>query len=236
MARKTRTILGTRGQLPLPGPRPNDTLPSSFWTEAERIFGKMLSPESRLQIERETNHYTFAMEHSLSAASIAKACSRLVKAMVQFRQAFNAVINEPETGAHIRQMITDDSSRGVIEQPNWLDDQWWAQFEGVKERLSDEEEECKQPNDRVSWDNRPWETWVRRLAEALKMEGFAVNVLNYESRADRRKPTPFVQFVAQLQAELPEWLEQHQPENAAHRWLALNKAIQRALRSPKANT
>ena len=154
--------------------------------------------------------------------------------MVQFRQAYDAVIAEPETGAHIYRMITDDDSRGFIEQPNWLDDQWWAQLEGVKERLSDEEEECKQPNDTISWDNRPWETWVRRLAKILRMEGLAVNSFNYESRADRRNPTPFVRFVAQLQAELPEWLEQHQPENAAHRWLALSKAIQRTLRNANA--
>lgn len=228
MARTTRTILGNRGQ-PLPGPRPNDTLPSSFWTEVELIFGKMPSAECRRQIEQETNHYTFFMEQSLPAASIAKACSRLVKAMMQFRQAYDAVIAEPETGAHIYRMITDDGSRGVIEQPNWLDDQWWAQFEGVKKRLSDEEEECKQPNDKVSWDNRPWEMWVGRLAEILRTEGFSVSTFNFASRADRREPTPFVRFMAHLQAKLPEWFEQHQPENAAHRWLALSKAIQRAL-------
>jgi hypothetical protein len=233
MARKTRTILGIRGQ-PLPGPSPNDTLPSSFWTKAEQIFGKMLSAECRLRIEQETNYYTFAMAHSVRAASIAKACSRLVKAMVQFRQAYDAAINEPETGAHIYRMITDDDSRGLIEQPNWLDDQWWAQFEGVKERLSDEEEECGQPNDTVSWDNRPWETWVRRLAESLRTEGFAANAFNYESRTDPREPTPFVEFVAHLQAELPEWLEQHQPEKPAHPRLALSKAIQRTLRNTNA--
>jgi hypothetical protein len=89
----------------------------------------------------------------------------------------------------------------------------------------DEKEECTD-----SPDNKPWNDWVRRLASILRNEDFAITTRNYESRADRRLPTPFVKFVTALQAELPESYALHEPTRAGHPYFAIDKAIQRALR------
>jgi hypothetical protein len=69
------------------------------------------------------------------------------------------------------------------------------------------------------------------VASILRNEGFTPTAFSYESRRDRRKPTAFVLFIAQLQAEIPEWLGQHEPEHAGHQWFSISKAIQRALHS-----
>ncbi len=224
MARTTKKIIGIPGQSAA-RPTPYRSLPEQFWTDAAKILGKMLSPDFRKKIDRATEIYTFEMDNSVSALTIANACARLVKAMDQFRHAYDSALTDPETGAHIKKMVTDDLARGVIERPNWFDEQWWGQFEGVRERVLDEKEECTE-----SPDNKPWNDWVRRLASILRMEGFAVTTRNYESRDDQRTPTQFVEFVTRLQAELSESYAQHEPTRAGHPYFAIDKAIQRALR------
>jgi hypothetical protein len=206
-------------------------MPESFWTEAQQILGIMLSADCRLQVEEATKWYTFDIDHSLSASKTAKACSKLVKAMDQFRRAYQSVLDDPKTGAHIKKTVTDDSARGATDWPNWLDDQWWRHFDGVRERLLDEKKECEKIEFLDSPENKPWIKWVRRLADILRKEGFAVTVRSYESRYDRRRPTPFVEFITLLQAQLPpDRYERHEPARAGHKYFAINKAIQRALR------
>jgi hypothetical protein len=207
----------------------------SFWTEAQQILGIMLSADCRLQVEEATKWYIFDIDHSLSASKTAKACSKLVKAMDQFRRAYQSTLDDPKTGAHIKKMVTDESARGATDWPNWLDDQWWRHFDGVRERLLDEKKECEKIEFLDSPKNKPWIKWVRCLADILRKEGFAVKVFGFESRNDRRREAaPFVKFVTKLQAQLPERYAQHEPTRAGHPYFAINKAIQRALRDTNA--
>jgi hypothetical protein len=225
MARTTKSILGIPGQ-DIANETPYIPLSSEFWTEVAKIFGKMPSADCRTKIDRETEFYIWNVDHSVPALLIAKACSKLVKAMDQFRQAYDLTLADPETGAHIKKMVTEDAARGYTTRPNWLDDQWWNQFEEVRERLLDEKQECAD-----SPDNKPWDDWVRRLASLLRKEDFEVKTRNYESREDRRPPTPFVEFVTVLQAtKLPPAYEEHEPKRAGHKYFAIDKALQRALR------
>lgn len=57
-----------------------------------------------------------------------------------------------------------------------------------------------------------------------------MKIFGYESRDDNRDAAPFVRFVSLLQLKLPEEYAQHEPRAKQHRYLAINKAIQRALR------
>lgn len=235
MARSTRKILGIPAK-PVPGLGANSFASTSFWTEAKVILGRILSKRCRLEIEEATNLYMFEVDHGVSAAKIAKNCGKLVKAMDQFRQTFQSTLRDPEIGLHIEKMITDDSANGATDQPNWLDDRWWSQFDGVRQRLLDEKEECGRSEHLDLPENKPWTKWVRHLASVLSEDSFAVTVFSYESRNDRRPPTPFVKLVTLLQAQLPERFAQHEPTRVGHPYFAINKAIQRALHGSKAKT
>src|SRR5262249_7663854 len=154
MARTTRKILGVPGQ-PISHSQTN-SLPESFWTEAQQFLGNLLSADCRRQIAEATKQYTFEVDHSLSALKIAKTCSKLVKAMDQFRRTYQSTLADPETGAHIKKMVTDQSAKGATEWPNWLDDLWWRHFGGVRRRLLDEKEECERSEYLDSPENKPW--------------------------------------------------------------------------------
>lgn len=158
MARSTRKILGIPSK-PVPDLRSKSPVSTSFWTDAKGILGKIPSGECRLKIEEATNLHMFEVDHGLSAGKIAKGCHKLVKAMDQFRQAYQSSLADPETGAHIKKMVTDDSAGRAFGWTNWLDDEWWHHFDGVRERLFDEKEECEKSEYLDSPENKPWIKW-----------------------------------------------------------------------------
>jgi hypothetical protein len=220
----------------LPGPRHQGFLRTYFWTdEATKILGRRLSAKSIVQIELAIGRYVIEMEgihDRLDAASVARSWGKLIKAIEAFRQKYEAVLADPETGKHIRSIITMPRPKDICPVPFWLDDEWWSRLDRAKDRISLELACCTDSEHSSS--ANPWDEWVvRRVASILRNEGFTPTAFSYESRHDRREPTAFVRFIAKLQAELPEWLGQHEPERAGHQWFSISKAVQRALRSKK---
>jgi hypothetical protein len=140
------------------------------------------------------------------------------------------ILADPDAGRHVRSVITSLPPEEFRDAPFWLDDEWWSRLDRAKVRISHELSRCSDA-EHVTPGN-PWDEWVRRVASVLRDEGLKPTAFSYESRSDRREPTPFVRFIAQMQAEMPEWLAQHEPERAGHRWFSISKAVQRALRSP----
>jgi hypothetical protein len=217
----------------LPGPRHVTFFRTYFWThEAPETLGQSLSSKNIVQIELAVGRYVVEMEFThnrFNAASVEKACRRLIKAIEAFQQSYEKILANPDAGKHVRDVITSRESKD--DRPFWLDEEWWSRLDGAKDRISRELRYCTDP-EHVSPGN-PWDEWVRRVATILRDEGLKPTAFSYESRNDRREPTPFVRFIAQMQAEMPEWLAQHEPERAGHRWFSISKAVQRALRSAK---
>jgi hypothetical protein len=185
-----------------------------------------------VQIEFATSRYAIEMEqihNRVDAASVAKSCRGLIKAVGAFRQKYEAILADPETGKHIRSIISTPLPKNICSAPFWLDDEWWTRLDRAKDRISQEQANCTNPEH--SSGANPWDEWIRRVASVLRDEDFTPTAFSYESRSDRREPTAFVRFIAQLQAELPEWLGQHEPKRAGHKWISISKAVQRALHS-----
>jgi hypothetical protein len=232
MGRAPRKIrFSSKGER-LPGPRHVPFLRTFFWTDiATQILGRRLSPKTIVQIELATARYTLEMglnHNRIDAADLAKKWGRLIKAIEAFRRTYEAILADPETGDHIRRIISMPQPKDICDAPFWLDDQWWSRLDRAKDRISLELANCTDPYHSSS--ANPWDEWVRQVAVILRNEGFTPKAFSYESRHDRREPTAFVRFIAELQAELPEWLGQHEPKRAGHQWFSISKAVQRALR------
>lgn len=205
-----------------------------FWTdEVPRILGQSLSAKNIVQIELAIGTYVNKQEriyNEINAASVAKVCRKLIKAIEVFRNDYEKVLADLEAGQHVRNVIMSRPPKGVHVAPSWLDDDWWSRLDRAKDRISYELARCTDPE---HLSPNPWDEWVRRVATILRNEGLKPTAFSYKSRNDRREPTPFVRFIAQLQAEMPEWLAQHEPIRAGHRWFSISKAVQRALRNAK---
>jgi hypothetical protein len=216
----------------LPGPRHVGFFRTHFWThEAPETLGQSLSPKNVVQIELAVGRYVIEMElihNQVNAASVAKTCRRLIKAIEEFQRAYEKILADPDAGRHVRYVITSPPPKEFRDPPIWLDDEWWSRLDRAKDRISHELLRCSDP-EHVS--ENPWDEWVRRVASILRDEGMRPTAFSYASRNHRREPTPFVRFIVQMQAEMPEWLAQHEPERAGHPWFSISKAVQRALRS-----
>jgi hypothetical protein len=194
---------------------------TAFWTDVGQIFGREIPAECCVEILSATSRYAIEMELRealLDTSEVTKVCQKLCTSIDHFVRSCQGVSAKKDLGDHIQWLLSKNLSKD-----------WWRRLEQTKELLSIEVSRGLDP-----WhtaDAKPWETWVRAVANSLEQSSFPVSVFSYESLNDHRPPTPFVQFMAMLQAELPEWLGQHEPNRGGHRWLTLSKAIQRALRS-----
>jgi hypothetical protein len=155
----------------------------------------------------------------------------LIRAIEVFQRECGTILADPNAGKHLHDILTSRPPKEIYEKPSYLDEEWWGRLDRAKDRISRELRYCTDPQF-VSSGN-PWDVLVRRVASILRDEGLTPTAFSYESRNDRREPTPFVRFIAEMQAEMPEWLAQHEPERAGHRWFSISKAVQRALRGTK---
>jgi hypothetical protein len=230
MGRAPRKLrYSSKGQR-LPGPRHVGFLRTHFWAkEAPDVLGSSLSSRCIVQIELAIGRYVNEMEqihNRLDAANVEKACHILMKSIDDFKSAYESSLADPEIGQHIRFKI--ESTKRLNTDSFGLDEEWWNRLDQTKHLLLLQIADCRDPQHSSS--ANPCDDWIRRMASALRDEGLRPTAFSYESRLDRREPTSFVRFVVQMQAELPEWLGQHEPDRAGHRWITTSKAIQRALR------
>jgi hypothetical protein len=154
----------------------------------------------------------------LNVADVEKVCRALRDKLRSFRKSYESLVGAGEAGSYAHGLLVKD-----------LDENWWTSIATADRRLSSELDRCKDPSH--IHQIKPWDAWVLNIAKSLEQEGFEVSAFSYESRDDKRPPTPFVRLIAVLQAELAEWLGQHEPASAGHRWITISKAVQRALQN-----
>ena len=84
-------------------------------------------------------------------------------------------------------------------------------------------------------DGETWELWIRKLTKVLKAHQLPTEVRKDTVKNRTGKPSPFVAFVRELQACVPEEYRRSQPYSAeAPANIALSEAIYRARRVRKA--
>jgi hypothetical protein len=187
--------------------------------EANKMMGKEISAKCWVEIHDARGRYAIEMEVRsalLNVADVMKVNRTLRSRIQNFRKAYDSTVADGEAGRHAQELLSKD-----------LDKDWWLRLELAEKKLSQELDRCGRP-DHIAGEN-PWDVWVQAVATSLEEDGFKVSAFSYESLEDSRPPTPFVRLIASLQADLPEWLGQHEPTRAGHPWLTLSKGVQRAL-------
>jgi hypothetical protein len=188
--------------------------------QIQKLLGHSVLAETQADIFLVTGRYVNMMElrsRELDASDVAKACTQLRDALSKAEGIVRTAITKPGVGGHLKFLVASH-----------LDDDWMGRLSCARDALSYEVRRCNDPDHAV--DANPWDAWVADVAEAWERAGFEVRVLNYEDATDDRSPTTFMQLVELLQLDLPEWLGQHESSRGRHRWQALAKAIQRALK------
>jgi hypothetical protein len=192
---------------------------TALFEEGKEIMGSEISAKCWAEIYIAMEIYINEMEVGtalLNVADVEKVCGALRGKIRSFRKSYESLVGGGEAGSYAHDLLVKD-----------LDENWWARIAAADQRLSSELDRCKDPSHIHQM--KPWDAWIQNVAKSLEQEGFEVSAFSYESRDDKRPPTPFVRLIAVLQAELAEWFGQHEPASAGHPWITLSKAVQRVL-------
>lgn len=196
---------------------------TKLWADVGKLMGKKIPTETIVEIMSATGRYCTYMElreSELSAATVARTSKALQKSLIGFQSALRAAVTDEIQGPYFDSFITDKFSK-----------EGQGQLDKLRIALSNQIRRCQTKEDVL--ETNPWDEWVVAVADSLANAGFKPTAFSYESLDDHRPPTPFVRLIALLQADLPEWLGQHEPSRAGHPWFSLSKAVVRVLKKSR---
>jgi hypothetical protein len=213
----------------LSGGDPQFSISNDDWSRIERAYGHDVPRTAREQIHRATHTFLLFVEGERAARPISEARDRLLQLKGAAAVFQTVVFDNPQDSGWDSRVYADR----LVKQ--YFDDTRIAGADALRSLglvMSSLVVACdhalshlQNPQNQGRRRGEGWESWVRRITDALKAHQLPIEVRKDTDKNATRKPSPFVALIRELQACIPE-----ADRRSTHSEIALSEAIVRGRR------